>query len=190
MRFEGITFITSTGKSPVLEVEELNPYILTGGSPGRMKRAAEFLDNPETKETERGHIVVNGLYDGIPVSAVSIGMGPGSATIVLPEIIESARGEFIVILRLGTAGSLQPFVKKGHLHIPTASIRDEGTTQAVVGAEYPAAGNLELIPILVAAAEKRGYKLGENLWLGLTHSKDDLYFRESPWFSPRRSELI
>jgi len=190
MRFEGLTIITPTGKTPILEVDRLNPYILTGGSPGRIEKVVKFLQNSTTIKSERGHIVVNGLYDDIRVSAVSIGMGPSSAAILLPEIIESAEGKFIVMLRLGTAGSLQPYVKKGHLHIPTAAVRDEGATQAIVGPEYPAVASLEIIPIMVAAAEKYGYKLNENLWLGPVHTKDDLYFKETPQFSPRRNELL
>jgi len=189
MKFEGITFITPTGKMPVLEIKELDSYILTGGSPTRIKKVTRFLKNPEVIESERGHVVVKGTYNDISISAASIGMGPGSATIVLPEIIEAAKGDIVVILRLGTAGALQPYVKKGHLHVPTSSVRDEGTTQAVVGLEYPAVASPELIPIIVSAAEKHGYKLGEKLWLGPVHTKDDLYFREIPHFSPRRDEL-
>lgn len=189
MKFEGITFITPTGKMPVLEVDKLNPFILTGGSPERIEKVAKFLENAEVLRTKRGHAVVTGYYQGLPISAASIGMGPGSATIVLPEIIECIRGDFGVILRLGTSGALQPFVKKGHIHIPTCSIRDEGTTQAVIGLEYPAVTSPELIPILILAASKVGYRLGKNLWIGPVHTKDDLYFRETPRFSPRRDEL-
>ena len=108
---------------------------------------------------------------------------------ILPEIIEAAEGDLLTILRLGTAGSLQPYVRGGHLHIPTASIRDEGSSQAVIGLEFPATASPELIPILVLASERHGYRLGENLWLGPVHTKDNLYFRETPHFSPRRELL-
>lgn len=190
MSFDGITFITRSGKSAHLGISEINPYVLTSGSPGRVRKVAEFLEEAEIIESGRGLVTVNGVYRGLEVSAASTGMGPASTMITLPEIIECALGDFMTILRLGTAGSLQPHVKAGHLHIPTSAIRDEGATQAIVGPEYPAAPDPELIPILLMAAEGNGYRLGENLWLGPVHTKDNLYFKESPGFSPRRAKLV
>lgn len=184
-----ITFQTSTGRSAHLEVGRLNPFIITGGSPSRIRKVAEFLDEPEIFIGERGHTVVNGLYHGLKISAISTGMGPSSVMIVLPEVIEAVDGDFMVILRLGTSGSLQPYVGRGHIHIPTSCVRDEGATSAIIGLEYPASASIELIPLLVKACEMNGYILGENLWLGPVHTKDDLYFRERPIFSPRRNEL-
>ncbi len=184
-----ITFTTSTGRSAHIEVARLNPYILTGGSPSRIKKVAEFLERPEIFVGERGHVVVNGYYNGLEVSAVSTGMGPSSVMIILPEIIEAIKDDFMVILRLGTSGSLQQYVKKGHIHIPTSCVRDEGATTAVIDLEYPAITSVELIPLLLKAAEVNGYTLGRNLWIGPVHTKDDLYFKERPSFSPRRHEL-
>ena len=189
MRFDGITFSTKTGKMAHLEVEKLNPNILTAGSPKRMRMVAEFLEDAEIFVGKRGHVVVNGAYQGLKVSAISTGMGPASTMIILPEIIEAAEGELLTILRLGTAGSLQPHVRRGHLHIPTSSIRDEGSSQAVIGLEFPAIASPELIPIMILASERYGYRLGENLWIGPVHTKDNLYFRETPHFSPRRELL-
>ncbi|MEM1584267.1 MAG: hypothetical protein QXF28_06235 [Nitrososphaerota archaeon] len=184
-----ITFKTPTGKSAHLEVSRLNPFILTGGSSGRIRKVAEFLERPEVFIGERGHVIVNGLYNGLKISAISTGMGPSSIMIVLPEVIEAVEDDFTVILRLGTAGSLQPYVRRGHIHIPTSCVRDEGATTAVIGSEYPATASIELIPLLLRACERNGYVLGENLWVGPVHTKDDLYFRERPNFSPRRAEL-
>jgi uridine phosphorylase len=189
MTFEGITFITPSGKMAVLEVDRLNPYVLTGGSAGRIEKVANFLKDAEIIRASRGHVVVNGTFENLKVSAVSIGMGPGSAAILLPEIIETAKGGFITIMRMGTCGGLQPYVRPGHFHIPTSSIRDEGTTQAVVGAEYPAIASPEMIPVMLLASQKHGYELGENLWIGPVITKDDLFFKQSPQFSPRRMEL-
>jgi len=184
-----ITFRTSTGRSAHLEVSRLNPYVLTGGSPSRIKKVAEFLEKPEVFAGERGHVVVNGFHNGLGISAISTGMGPSSVMIILPEIIEAVEDDFMVILRLGTSGSLQQYVKRDHIHIPTSCVRDEGATTAVIGLEYPAISSIELIPLLLKAAEENGYILGRNLWIGPVHTKDDLYFRERPGFSPRRLEL-
>ena len=188
MKFDRITFKTPRRKSYHLEIDHLNPNLLTAGSPWRIRMVSDYLKNSETFEGKRGLTVVSGEYEGLPVSALATGMGPASAAIVLPEALETARGP-ITMLRLGTCGSLQPHVKPGHLVISTGAVRDEMTTRAAVGPEYPAVASPELVLILTAAAEKRGYGLGKKLWVGITHTKDDLYFVETPHFSPSREAM-
>jgi uridine phosphorylase len=183
-----ITFKTATGKAYHLEVERLHPNILTAGSPGRVRKIAEHLERAEVMEGDRGHTIVSGEYKGIKVSAFPTGMGPASTAIVLPEAIEATEGP-ITLLRLGTAGALQPFINVGDLVISSGSVRDEGTTRAAVGPEYPSVPNPELIPILAAVSEQHGYELWRNLWVGITHVKDDLYFVETPQFSPLREVM-
>lgn len=178
-----ITFKTPTGKAYHLESEKFHPNILTAGSPGRVKKISKYLKNPEIIEGDRGLTVVHGKYKDIMISAFATGMGPASAAITLPEAIELAEGP-LTILRLGTAGALQSFVKPGHLVITTGCVRDERTTQAVVGAEFPAISDPELLPVILGIAEMHGYKFLRDLWIGITHVKDDLYFIETPHFSP------
>lgn len=183
MEAEKITFRTADGKAYHLEINRIHPHILTAGSPGRIRRVVDYLEEPEVIEGDRKLTVVHGLYKGLPITAFATGMGPASTAVVLPEALELAQGP-VTMLRLGTSGSLQPFVRVGHLVIATGAVRDEATTQAAVGLEYPALADLELVPILAAVAEKRGYQLGRNLWTGIIHAKDDLYFAETPQFSP------
>jgi uridine phosphorylase len=183
-----ITFRSPSGRAYHLETDRFNPNILTAGSPGRIRRVAKHLSVAEIVEGDRGLTVVHGEYEGMPVSAFATGMGPASASITLPEAIELAEGS-LTILRLGTAGSLQSFVRPGHLVVSTGCVRDERTTQAVVGPEYPAIADPELVPVIIAAAERHGYGLWRNLWAGITHVKDDLYFIETPHFSPLRDVL-
>jgi uridine phosphorylase len=183
MEFEKITFKTADGKAYHLEIDHLHPNILTAGSPGRIHKLVKYLDEVEVIEGDRKMTVVNGKYKGLPVSAFATGMGPASTAVVLPEALELAEGP-VTMLRLGTSGSLQPFVKVGHMVINSGVVRDEMATRAAVGPEYPAVADPELVPIMVAAAEKHGYGLGEKLWVGIIHAKDDLYFVETPQFSP------
>lgn len=185
---ERITFRTGEGKEYHLEVDHINPNILSAGSPGRVRKIADFMDDTEVQEGSRGMTVVHGEYEGIPVSAFPTGMGPASAAIVLPEAIEAAEGP-VTLLRLGTAGSLQPHMGVGDMAVSVGAIRDEGTTTAAVGLEFPSFANPELVPVLIAAARKHGYELGENLWTGINHVKDDLYFKETPRFSPSRERM-
>lgn len=189
MRFIGsVTFGTDDEKQYHLEIDRVNPNILSAGSPGRIRKVADFLEDPEIEEGDRGLTVVHGEYQGIPVSAFATGMGPASAAITIPEVIEEAEGP-ITILRLGTAGALQNYVDPGDIVVPTGAIRDESTTSALVGSEFPAYASPELIPVLLAAAEKHDYELEEDVWIGTIHVKDDLYFKESPHQSPSRKIL-
>ncbi|MFP4005916.1 MAG: hypothetical protein ACLFUR_04255 [Candidatus Hadarchaeia archaeon] len=180
-----ITFKSNSDKEYHLEVGEMNSNILSAGSPGRVKRISKHLDNAETVEGDRGLTVVHGEHDGMGVSAFATGMGPASASITLPEAIELAEDP-IILLRLGTAGSLQPHVKIGDIVIPSGAIRDESTTTAVVGSEYPSVADPALVPVLVKAANQYGFSLGENLWNGIVHVKDDLHFKETPNKSPSK----
>lgn len=180
-----ITFKTGDGKEYHLEVEKMNPNILSAGSPGRVRKIAEYLENTEIQEGSRGMTVVHGEYEGIPISAFPTGMGPASAAIVVPEAIEVAEGS-VTLLRLGTAGALQPYVSVGDIVVSIGAVRDESTTSAVVGSEFPSVANPELVPVIVGVAENNGYELGEDLWTGIAHVKDDLYFKETPHLSPSR----
>jgi uridine phosphorylase len=188
MEFEDITFKSAAGKSYHLEIGCINPNILAAGSQDRIEQIASHLEEAEIIEGKRKLTCVHGKYKGLPVSGVTTGMGPASTAIVLPEVIELSNGP-IIMLRLGTSGSLQPWVKLDDIVVSSAVIRDETTTRALIGREYPAIASPELLPIIIEAAEKHGYNSGKNLWLGITHVKDDLYFCETPHFSPSKEPM-
>ncbi|KXA96535.1 hypothetical protein AKJ38_03095 [candidate division MSBL1 archaeon SCGC-AAA259I14] len=182
---DSITFKTGTGKKYHLEIDSMNPNILSAGSPGRVRKIADYLDNTKIIEGGRKMTVVHGEYGDLPVSAFPTGMGPASASVVIPEVIESVEGP-ITMIRLGTAGGLQPYINTGDIVIGTGAIRDESTTSAIIDAEFPSISDPELVPIIIGNAEMRGYEYEENLWTGIIHVKDDLYFKETPQFSPSR----
>ncbi len=182
---DSITFGSGDEKQYHLEIDEINPNILSAGSPGRVKKISDFLEGAEIEEGERGLTVVHGEYHDVPVSAFATGMGPASAAITLPEAIEAADGP-ITLLRLGTAGALQPHVEPGDIVVPTGAIRDESTTSAVVASEFPAFSSPEILPIILDVAESHDYEFEKDLWTGTIHVKDDLYFKESPHHSPSR----
>ena len=183
-----ITFKTDEDRQYHLEVGEMNSNILSAGSPGRVRKIADYLKGSEIVEGDRGMTVVHGEFEGISVSAFPTGMGPSSASVVIPEAIEAA-GDRLTLLRLGTAGSLQPDVNVGDIVVAEGAIRDEGTTSAVVGPEFPSIADPVMIPLILGAAERKGYSLGEDLWSGIIHVKDDLYFKENPKVSPERDRL-
>src|SRR5476651_2489588 len=104
-------------------------YILLPGSDGRAKEIAQHFDNLVTKSHHRAHNVYLGTLscDGkiIDVATVSTGMGCPSMEIILHELFHLGAKRF---LRVGTAGSLQPWIKIGSIVNALASVRDENTS--------------------------------------------------------------
>ena len=60
------------------------------------------------------------------------------------------------ILRLGTAGAMQPGIGDGDLVVAEACVRDDGVTHQLVPPEYPAVSSPEAVLALAAAARERG----------------------------------
>ncbi len=174
---------------------EINPYILMAGPPGRVRMVASNLKRPVTvskQSEERGVVVINGFYNEVPLTVVNHGMGTPSASIILREIIESidfSREKRATIIRIGTCGSLQKYVKVGDIVVSTGCVREDGTTQLIVHNEYPAVPDLKTTLSIVLAAEDAGYKIGEDLWVGITHAKSELYGFETPSLSAIPEEL-
>ncbi|MFW6009610.1 MAG: hypothetical protein ACOCP8_10140 [archaeon] len=185
---KGITFENDKGEKYHIEVDKVNPYLISAGSPKRIEKISKHLDNSKIYEGSRKLTIVNGEYKNTPITAFTTGMGPASVSIVLPEIIELGKGD-LTILRIGTAGTLQSNIKKGDIVISMGTVRDENTTTALIGKEYPSISNFELLPIIIHNSIKQNYKLGENLWKGIHHVKDDLYFKEFPDSSPSKEKI-
>ncbi|MFH1729657.1 MAG: hypothetical protein ABIA04_14700 [Pseudomonadota bacterium] len=171
----------------------LNPNLLTCGSPERVLELGSMLKNKKVLTENRGLPVVNGEYEGLPITVFCTGMGPATTSIVIPEIIDSI--DFSIsntanIIRLGTSGSMQDHVKPCDIVVSSASIRDEGTSDKIIGKEFPAVSDIKLSLSLMAAGEKNGLETNKTLWLGTTHVKDELYFTENPENSPIKNQRV
>lgn len=82
-----------------------------------------------------------GKYKGRDILITSHGIGSPGAAICFQELID-AGAKFII--RVGTAGGFYEGAKIGDLVIPTASIRKEGTSAAMIPLAYPAVADLDL----------------------------------------------
>lgn len=166
--------------------EQVSSYILSAGSAGRIKGIENILDDPVVIEGRRGLAVVTGYYKGLYILGFTTGMGPGSVAITLPEILSALwqRDLHGYIIRVGTSGNLQSHVKPGDFVISTGVVRDEGTSSKVIYPEYPSFNDPIIYLSLLKAAYEKGYSLGRNLHIGVTHSKDELYLYEQWRYSP------
>lgn len=171
---KGVTFQTG-GPSAHLGITYAHPNVLCGGSPGRIRDIAEYLKNPEVIESRRGLVTVHGTYDGIPITAFSTGMAPGSVSITMPEVIEAYDGRDMAFLRLGTAGGLHPKTNVGDFVITTNVDRRESTSDKIMGPLYTARASPEAVSILTAVANELKQPI-QQVHVGPSMVTDELYF--------------
>src|SRR5260221_7277052 len=132
---------------------EVGDYVLVPGDPGRVPAIAKYLDGAKEVAFSREYRTFTGSLDGVPVSAISSGMGGPSVAIGVEELAELGVHTF---LRVGTCGAAQPEIKMGDLVIALGSVRSEGTPNGYVPPEYPAVASLEMANALVEAAKASG----------------------------------
>ena len=127
--------------------------ILLPGDPLRAKHVAEtFLQDVVCYNEVRGMLGYTGYYNGKRVSVQGTGMGIPSASIYINELIR----EYDVknLIRIGTAGSLQP-----HIHVKDVVIALAASTNSAVnwnkfhGADFAPTANFELLMKAYEAAK-------------------------------------
>ncbi len=164
----------------------LGRYILLPGSDGRAASIAEYFSDRFVKEHSRRHNFYAGTLslDGEPVdvAVVATGMGCPSVDIIVNELVRLGARR---LLRVGTAGSLQPGrIPIGSIVVASAAVRDEGTTRLYMPIEVPAIAAPEMVAAANRACEICGAK---HRFTGIVHTKDSLYARELE-AGPRVSE--
>lgn len=152
-------------------------YILLPGSDGRAASIAEHFSNGWVKEHSRRHNFYAGTLDlegePVDVAVVATGMGCPSVDIIVNELIRLGARR---LLRVGTAGSLQPGrIPIGSIVVASAAVRDEGASRLYMPSEVPAVASAEMIAAANRASAVCGVEYG---FTGIVHTKDSLYARE------------
>ena len=94
--------------------EEMAKVVIMPGDPMRSKYIAEaFLEDVKLVNNVRGVQGHTGLWKGKPVSVMSSGIGIPSISVYAYELFNFYETE--AIIRVGTAGSIQPDVKVGEV---------------------------------------------------------------------------
>lgn len=142
------------GKQPHLLVEQgdLADVALVPGDPDRVDRIASQCEDPTTVTHNREYKLVNASYRGRELTICSTGIGSPSAAIALEEL--QAVGVETVI-RVGTAGALQPGIAIGDMVVATGAAKDEGTTKRYESETLPAVPDYEVLTALVETARER-----------------------------------
>lgn len=162
-------------------------FVFLPGSEGRAARIAERFEAVEVVPSDRRHSAYLGSIPAptgpVDVAAVATGMGCPSVDVIVTELIQLGARH---LLRVGTAGSLQPdTVRRGALVIATAAVRDESTSDRYAPTEFPAVADPGMVAACCRAAEQ--LRLAERTFTGVVHTKDSLFAREFG-FGPRTEE--
>ena len=130
--------------------------------PGSAARAAQIaqhfdqvqlVDNPRGIQTYLGTLHRDGRT--LDVAASCSGMGPGSAEIVVHELIAAGARR---IVRVGSCGAMDRAIQAGQVCILSGAVRDESTTQHVAPLAVPAVSRGRPRRRLAGVAAHRGLR--------------------------------
>jgi uridine phosphorylase len=149
-------------------------FIIPGSNPRAKAIAEEYFDHLTVKyEHGRGHHLYLGKIKGtdVDVGTIATGMGCPSMDIFCSELILLGCK---VLLRLGTAGSMQSHIKVGDLVVATGAVRDEGASGNYAPYEFPSIASR----VIVNSCDDAAKILKEKPHFGIYQTKDSLYARE------------
>src|SRR5690606_33799251 len=130
---------------------DIAEYILTPGDPARIDMMTAYWDEAREVAFHRHYRVVTGTAAGVPISAVSHGIGGASLE---PALNELGWAGAKTVIRVGTTGSIADELHAGHLVINSGAVRFDGTSGDYVWPEYPAFADYEVTLALVQACEE------------------------------------
>jgi uridine phosphorylase len=148
---------------------DLAEFLLVPGDPDRVPKIAKFWDTSREVATNREFRSSTGKYHGLPISALSSGIGPACMSIAVNEAATIGVNNFI---RVGSTGAIQPDIDCGDVIIASAAVRLDFTSNFYVIPEYPAAAHYEVLLALIEAVERLEIK---NYHVGVTATTADFY---------------
>lgn len=147
----------------------ITDFVLLAGDPARLDIVASYLKKPREIFYQREFRVIKGEYQGVKLLAVSTGIGSPSAAIAVEELIKLG---VKVLIRIGTCGGAwQSRIKAGSVIIPTACIREDGTSQEYFNLAFPAVADFQIVNALVEVAKARKIKF----YVGINRTHDAFY---------------
>jgi uridine phosphorylase len=156
---------------------DVGRYVLLPGDPGRSELIAAHFDEPRLVARNREYTTYTGSLDGVPVSVASTGIGGPSTAIAVEELCAIGAD---TLIRVGTSGAMQNFLRNGDVVIAQAAVRDEGTSAQYIPLGYPAVAHLDT----VLALQKGAHDAGTRSYTGIVRSGDALYVDLAPQTIP------
>ncbi|MDD4614546.1 MAG: nucleoside phosphorylase [Caldisericia bacterium] len=123
------------------------------GDPYRIEELANQKQfDAKIIERKREFTIAIAYVQNKPLLFASHGIGGSSLEILVEELSQIGIRD---ILRVGTSGAIQPFVKQGEVVITQASIRLDGVSPFYAPIEYPAIAHYEWVSLLLESAKKK-----------------------------------
>jgi uridine phosphorylase len=170
------------------EKGDLAEYLLVPGDPERVPKIASYWDSAKEVSCHREFRSFTGKYKGVPISALSSGIGPACMSIVVNEALRIGVHTFI---RVGSTGAIQEDINCGDVIISSAAVRLDYTSNCYIMPEYPAVAHYEVLLALIEAAESLGIS---NYHVGVTATTADFYAGQSrptiKDYSPHMEDLL
>ena len=172
-------------KQPHILVEDgaVNATVLLPGDPDRVGLIAEHLEDTERLTDNREYRLVNGTYEGTPLTVCSTGVGCPSAAVAVEELAKVGAERLV---RVGTAGGLRPGVRTGDVVVATAAAKFDGTTKRYEGVEYPAVASRGVVDALLGAAEEGG----EQVHVGPVVTDDAFYAEDEIAYDWEEARMV
>ena len=150
--------------SPILGIDSdaLPDKVLVVGDPGRVEKVGEHLTGSEWLGRNREYHSLIGCFGGTSIAVVSHGVGSAGAGVCFEEL---CRAGVKRIVRVGSAGGLQPSILAGSVVIARAAVREDGLSPKLVPPSYPAVATEELVIALRDAAASVSAKVHEGIVL-------------------------
>ena len=161
--------------------ETVAKYVVFSGDPQRVEQIVGFLSEVRKVAVSREFFTYTGLYEGLPVTVTSTGIGAPSAAIALEEMYACGMKAAV---RLGTVMGLQEGML-GKFVIPVGAVRDDGTTGTYVPQSYPAGADMRL----GAAMNQSAARSGRGYLNGIVASCDGFYSQMKDGALARRMGL-
>jgi uridine phosphorylase len=148
---------------------DLAEFLLVPGDPDRVPKIAGLWDPAKEISYHREFRGFTGKFKGVPISALSSGIGPACMAIVVNEASRLGVHTFI---RVGSTGAIQKGIDCGDVIFSSAAVRLDCTSNCYIMPEYPAAASYEVVLALIEAAE--GLRIS-NYHVGITATTADFY---------------
>ncbi len=151
-----------------ISARDISPYVLLPGDPARVDEVGKFLENFKIIANNREFKLGVGDYRGVQVTVCSTGIGGPSTAIAVEELI-NAGAKYLI--RIGTCGgSWRANIPLGSLVVPTACVRDEGTTAEYIPSGFPAVADYRVVNALASARTAT-----DRIFVGINRTHDAFY---------------
>ena len=183
MKYKSAKLTNNNGKMWHIGLDEndIGKHIILPADPARCPMVAKYFDESRYIGESRGNPTYTGKYHDVDVSVMCTGMGAMAVAVAAEELKHIGAK---TLIRMGTAGSMQPGIPTGSFVIATSAVRGEGASREYISMEYPAVADVDVVCALRQACREYGVEP----YVGTVRSHDAFYL-ESPAAHGGKEEL-